>query len=38
MRFSMDKIVEIFGEEKTKNRNQALSGGCGCATTASINV
>lgn len=36
MRFSMDRIIEIFGEEKTKNRD--FSGGCGCATTAPINV
>lgn len=37
MRFSMDKIIEIFGNSKSKDR-QALGGGCGCATTASINV
>lgn len=38
MRFSMDKIIEIFGESKSQARSQALSGSCGCTTTASINV
>jgi uncharacterized protein len=36
MRFSMDQIIEIFGESFSGGR--PLSGSCGCAATASINV
>lgn len=34
MRFSMDAIIEIFGESISSDRSRALPGSCGCASTA----
>lgn len=38
LRFSMDQIIEVFGESMSGNSRGALSGSCGCTATAMPNL